>query len=69
MKKKRFILKKKQLVLAQTQVNPIFPFSPKNSHFQKLNFEKIATFFDKNVALDKNNVRRFFNFLIIQNLV
>jgi hypothetical protein len=40
MKKKRIILKKIQLVLAQTQVPPIFPFSPKNSHFQKLNFEK-----------------------------
>ena len=39
-KKKRIILKKIQLVLAQTQVPPIFPFSPKNSHFQKSNFEK-----------------------------
>jgi hypothetical protein len=40
MKKKTIYFEKKQLVLAQTQVPPIFPFSPKNSHFQKLNFEK-----------------------------
>ena len=38
--KKTIYLKKEQLVLAQTQVPPFFPFSPKNSHFQKLNFEK-----------------------------
>ena len=37
-RKKRFILKKKQLILARirTQVPPIFPFSPKNSHFHYL---------------------------------
>ena len=35
--KKNELFWKKQLILAQTQVPPIFPFSPKNSHFHKLN--------------------------------
>jgi hypothetical protein len=35
--KKIYFEKKKQLILARTQVLPIFPFSLKNSHFQSNN--------------------------------